>query len=277
MVRVDSYRRRNLLSFFSSDIDLKRIWIYSLLVVFSQLVLSIQAQEKTVGPTPEMVLGRQLAWAQRDMAPESDRELDGWLKLRDERGRRTEIPFRLQVKIDGLFWESIYHAPGNAVRPTERVRIRRHPTEGAMYWKSIGEEIDFQAATVDQRYGSFSGTDFYPADLGLEFFYWEDQVWEGSERRKGRMCDVVISRPSPNDNSLYSKVKSWIDHETQGLLAAEAYDEDGKEWKAFSIRRFKKVDGVWRLREMEILDQKKDTRTRIEFDLAFVGESGSKD
>jgi hypothetical protein len=29
---------------------------------------------------------------------------------------------------------------------------------------------------------------------------------------------------------------------------------------------------VWRLREIEILDQKKDTRTRIEFDLVFKSE-----
>ena len=222
--------------------------------------------------TPEIVLGKQLAWAQRDMAPESDRELDGWLKLRDDEGRRIEIPFRLKVHIDGLYWESIYHAPGNAERQTERVKIRRHPIEGAQYWKSLGETEDYHPATIDERYGPFAGADFFPADLGLEFFYWSDQKWEGSDRRKGRKCDVVVSSPAPNDNSSYSKVRSWIDHETQGLIAAEAYDLSGKEWKEFSIRRFKKVDGVWRLREIEILDQQKDTRTRIEFDLVFKSE-----
>lgn len=222
--------------------------------------------------TPEIVLGKQLAWAQRDMAPESDRELDGWLKLRDAEGRRIEIPFRLKVHVDGLYWESVYHAPGNAERQTERIKILRHPLEGAQYWKSLGETEDYHPATIDERYGSFAGADFFPADLGLEFFYWSDQKWEGSDRRKGRKCDVVVSSPAPNDNSSYSKVRSWIDHETQGLIAAEAYDLSGKEWKEFSIRRFKKVDGVWRLREIEILDQQKDTRTRIEFDLVFKSE-----
>jgi outer membrane lipoprotein-sorting protein len=100
-------------------------------------------------------------------------------------------------------------------------------------------------------------------DLGTEFFHWPRQVLTKREMRKGRGCDVLESRPARP--ALYSRVVSWIDQETSGLLMAEAYDASGRLLKEFEVKGFKKVAGQWRVREMEIRNRQLKTATRLQF------------
>jgi hypothetical protein len=75
---------------------------------------------------------------------------------------------------------------------------------------------------------------------------------------------------STNPNSPpngYSRVVSWIDNETHGIVQAEAYDAKGKLLKEFYPKTFKKVNGQWELQEMEIRNDQTGSRTRLEFDL----------
>ena len=60
---------------------------------------------------------------------------------------------------------------------------------------------------------------------------------------------------------------SWIDLEFRGLIQADAYDARGQLLKQFSVGSFKKVDGAWRLKDMEIIDEQRGTKTRLEFEL----------
>jgi hypothetical protein len=85
--------------------------------------------------------------------------------------------------------------------------------------------------------------------------------------RKGRSCKVLESlHPTPAATN-YARVLSWIDGEHRGILRAEAYDRDRLLIKEFSIGSFKKVDGRWQLKSMEIRNETTDARTRLEFDL----------
>ena len=113
----------------------------------------------------------------------------------------------------------------------------------------------------------FAGSDFWIADLGLEFFHWPDQRMLYSEMRRSRSCRVLESinpKPAPG---VYSRVVSWIDNESGGIVHADAYDSNGKVSKQFDPKDFKKVNGEWQLEGMEIYDRVADSRTRIEFNL----------
>jgi negative regulator of sigma E activity len=112
----------------------------------------------------------------------------------------------------------------------------------------------------------FAGSDFWLADLGLEFFHWPEQHLKKEEMRRSRLCKVL---ESVNQKSAagYSRVVSWIDVETQGLLRAEAYDQNQRLLKEFSVGSFKKVKDRWELQDMEIRNVQTDSRTRLEFDL----------
>jgi hypothetical protein len=113
----------------------------------------------------------------------------------------------------------------------------------------------------------FGGTDFLVMDLGLEFFHWPEQKLLKKEFSRNRACMVLEStNPNPSTNG-YSRVVSWIDEETLGIVHAEAYDANGKLLKVFDPKTFKKVNGQWELQEIEIRNVQTGSRSRIEFDL----------
>ena len=116
---------------------------------------------------------------------------------------------------------------------------------------------------------SFFNSDFSFADLGLEFFHWPQQkiLPKTTNLKRGREYTLLEStNPNPATNG-YSRVLSWIDKESGGILEAEAYDAQGKLLKVFEPKSFKKVDGQWQLQEMEIRNVQTGSRTKLEFDL----------
>ena len=103
--------------------------------------------------------------------------------------------------------------------------------------------------------------------LGLEFFHWPEQKILKKEFRRNCSCEVLEStNPDPSRNG-YSRVVSWIDEETLGIVMADAYDAQGKLLKEFYPKDFKKVNGQWQLGTMEIDNVQTGSRSRIEFDL----------
>jgi hypothetical protein len=115
----------------------------------------------------------------------------------------------------------------------------------------------------------FAGSDFWICDLGLEFFHWPAQkvLPKPTNLVRGRDYTLLEStNPNPSTNG-YSRVLTWIDKETGGILQAEAYDASGRLLKEFAPKSFKKVNGQWELQEMEIRNVQTGSRTRLEFDL----------
>jgi hypothetical protein len=114
----------------------------------------------------------------------------------------------------------------------------------------------------------FANSDFWICDLGLEFFHWPGQKILKKENTRGRGCMVLEStNPEPSTNG-YSRVVSWIDEESGGIVQAKAYDFNGKLLKEFEPKSFKKdVNGQLQLQEMEIYNDQTRSRTQIKFDL----------
>ncbi len=196
----------------------------------------------------------------------------GTLRRRPPEGRwLPPIPVRLDVYPAGEGWRSVYQAfsPGGAV--TETLEVRYQPGAPTTYEFTTLEAGPGLPRTRTLRGEEacvpFAGSDFWLCDLGLEFLRWPTQRLLRSEKRKGRRCQVLESlapRPRP---TAYARVLSWVDAQYRGLLRAEAYGADGRLRKEFSIGGFKKVQGNWLLKDMELRDAHSDSRTRIEFDL----------
>ncbi len=113
----------------------------------------------------------------------------------------------------------------------------------------------------------FANSDFWLCDLGLEFFHWPQQKVLKKEIKRSRGCTVLEStNPNPATNG-YSRVVSWIDGESGGIVQAEAYDFNGKLLKEFTPKSFKKVNGQWQVGTMQMDNVQTGSRTRLEFDL----------
>jgi hypothetical protein len=227
------------------------------------------------GPTNALsdaeVQGRQLAQQLVEQWPATNFTQTGVLKIRDGKRNRSEVPVKCEIIVTTTNWLSVYDATCGG---TNRVILKIvHQGEAPnIYQLADVKNADgaVEKATVlsgEQAMVSFAGSDFWMADLGLEFFHWPVQKLLKREFKRGCGCRVLEStNPHPSPNS-YSRVVSWIDNETGGIVQAEGYDVRGKKLKEFAPKSFKKVSGQWELQEMEILNVQTHSSTQLKFDL----------
>jgi hypothetical protein len=225
--------------------------------------------------------GRQLAQQICELQPTEHFTSTGILRIRDGNGQTSKLPIRFETIVTKTNWLSIYEVFPPKVTTNSPVPIKLvvlHASSNSNYYRLtfILNGDPARQWTKDRSNlvvtFPFAG-DFSVADLGLEFFHWPGQKILKHEMRRGRPCKVLESM-NPNLSSnhqfpriSYSRVVSWIDNETLGIVQAEAYDANGKLLKEFYPKTFKKVNGQWELQEMEIRNDQTGSRTRLEFDL----------
>lgn len=213
--------------------------------------------------------GATLAAEVRWQAPAEDFSTTGTLRLRDRNGRWwKDLTIRMDVLVAGGTWQNNY-ATFDADRQVVETLVVTHFPGGTNSYHYLPPGADVMPLTLAGKDAMipFAGSHFWLSDFGLEFLFWPEQRIVDTEMRKGRACKVLESvNPTPRPGQ-YAVVRSWVDIERKGLLRAEAFDENRKLLKEFNIGGFKKVDGRWQLKSMEIRDELTDERSRLEFDL----------
>jgi Outer membrane lipoprotein-sorting protein len=262
--------------------------LFAIAAIHLLLAVSVQAQTTNALSDAEMQ-GHVLAQEILSQRPAENSTNRGILQIRDGSGNRSEVPIvcRIVVTISVANtniivpdWQTFYQA--TLTNKTEYLRVI-HTTNLANLYSDSTNASDAVPVLGDlpvfgNLFGShqvsgralmspFANSDFWICDLGLEFFHWPEQKILKHEMRRSRECDVLEStNPHPAPNG-YSRVVSWIDHETLGIVQAEAYDANGKLLKEFYPKSFKKVRGQWEPQEMEIINDQTGSRTWMKFDL----------
>jgi len=225
------------------------------------------------------IQGRQLAQQLCDGWPDASTKT-GVLQIRDPQRKSSEIPLKCAVMVTATNWRSFYgakptnqtvalwviHAPGQA---NEYFYHTNSPGEIPVLGDIpvLGHLFRSHQVSGAELMTPFAGSDFWITDLGLEFFHWPAQKILKKEVKRSRGCTVLEStNPEPSPGG-YSRVVSWIDSETLGIVQAEAYDTNGKLLKEFYPKDFKKVKGQWQVGSMDIDNVQTGSRTRMEFDL----------
>lgn len=205
------------------------------------------------------VQGNQLAQQILEQRPTGNFTNTGILQIRHGDGVRTGMAVQFRTIVTATNWLVIYETT-NEVSRVKLMVIHSDNRPNRYQFR----ESDL---TKNEIMAPFAGSDFWIADLGLEFFHWPEQKLLKHEMRRGRACQVLEStNPNPSPNG-YLRVVSWIDNETLGIVQAEAYDAKGELLKEFYPKSFKKVNGQWELQAMEIRNDQTGSRTRLEFDL----------
>jgi outer membrane lipoprotein-sorting protein len=207
--------------------------------------------------------------------PEQASTNAGVLRIRDAQGNQRSVPVQFEIVPTATNWLNIYHtsaAPGSG---REKLTISHRKNDPNQYWleKSSATgpaQPPPQELPPTALMAPFAGSDFWIADLGLEFLHWPEQRVLKKQMRKGLSCDVLQSvNPQPAPGS-YSRVLSWIAinrPEDIVIVHAEAYDARDKLLKEFDPKKVEKVNGAWQLEEMEIRNRQTGSRTKIGFDL----------
>jgi hypothetical protein len=182
----------------------------------------------------------------------------GVLRIRDRKGKRTEIPVTIITLITATNWQNSYLTTPATNREAASLTVVHRDGQPNQYLTQSNSPSSMTA---------FAGSDFWLADLGLEFLHWPKQRLLKKELRRGESCNVLEStNPQPAPGA-YARVVSWIDTDTGGILHADAYGPDQKLLKVFEPKKFTKIAGRWQLKEMEIRNEQTDSRTTLIFDL----------
>jgi hypothetical protein len=214
--------------------------------------------------------GRALAAELRSQQPQNSATNTAFLKIRDGEGRRRVVPVKIAAETGGDAWTVTYVATTSKGGATTVLSVRHQSGQPPAYTLSNRGEGQTEAPVGESlRPGSafvaFAGSDFWVADLGLEFLHWPGQRLLRSEQFAGRPSRVLES-VNPDTNG-YARVVSYIDAEYHGLLGAEAFDPKGQLMKRFFADSFKKVGDTWMLKDMKIRDVRTDSLTELEFEL----------
>ena len=237
------------------------------------LMGSLLAQSANTPSPTSNAEGQALAAELRLARPMESLEVNGLLKIRDADGRRAKVPFRYRFVSGEKCWKNIYETEATGLIRAEQLMVVHTEQQPNRYLYSPGtgttESLAHAVALMgDQSMVPFASSDFWLADLGLEFLHWPEQriVQEAKiKMRKGRPCKVLESiNPRPGAAG-YTRVRSWIDAEKMQPILAEAYAPDNTLIKEFEIGSVTKVNGHWELKNMEMRNAKTDTQTVLEF------------
>lgn len=204
--------------------------------------------------------GQRIAAEVRALAPRASGTNTALLKIRNNRAVRAEIPVTIRTTVRDDTWLTDYISSDGLL-----YRVTRSPLAPSRY--ETGRVNGGALLPAGNLLIPFAGSDFWLVDLGLDFFHWPEQRLLTKEQRRGESCFVLQSTVPAAAVGGYSRVVTWLDQQTLGIVVAEAYDTRGQLLKVFEPKRFQKVNGKWQLKEMEIRNEQTDSRTSLIFDV----------
>lgn len=260
--------------FFKRKLKLGSLWLSLMLVQAGCVVFG---DSPTATPQEE---GQMLAAELSSAQPATNYFWSGELQVSGGTGNKFVIPVKISVILDSGSWRKEYEATVTNGGYREKLVVIRDGTQTIRYlWGrcKMGESFGALAAVPSERlFQPFAQTDFWLLDLGLDFFSWPGQKVVKREMRRSSSCRVLESAPATVLTDGYSKVISWIDIKSGGIVQAEGYDAQKKRLKVFAPKEFDKVNGHWELKEIEIRNVQTGSRTYMKFDLKKSGEMAAE-
>jgi hypothetical protein len=241
-------------------------------VIAMLLLVTIRATAQTTNTLSDAeIQGRQLVQKILAQWPAENFTNTGTLRIRHPDGTRTNISVKCIIRVEPTNWTSVYTATGpwmemfSVCHSSELPNVYNH----VLYYE-VSDKYTVSGSAIGMpklETTPFANSDFWLGDLGLEFFHWPQQKVLKREVHSSRGCTVLEStNPDPSTNG-YSRVMSWIDTETLGIVEAYAYDTKGKQLKIFTPKDFKKVNGQWQVQTFLMENVQTGSRSRLEFDL----------
>ena len=247
-----------------------RLGFLALWLVFFSPATGVMPRAATPPTTPGQE-GQALAANLCARRPAQDFNWEGVLSVKTRSGQVAQIPVTLEVKLEPGGWRDVYEASVTNGGFREKLVIIHEDPGVIRYLRArgrTGEPLgELAPVSAEQLCQSFAQTDFSLLDLGLDFFRWPGQAVVRKEIRRTRDCIILDSIPAAVSPAGYSRVRSWVDKEEGGVLDAEAYDYQQNLLKKFSVNKIAKVNGQYRVKELEIRNLLTGSRTRLKFDL----------
>lgn len=120
-------------------------------------------------------------------------------------------------------------------------------------------------------HGEIDGLGVSWADLSFSFLWENDAKTVGTGRKLGKSCyKIEINRQSGE------KMTLWIEQETGRLLGAEQTDADGTLQKILKVVSVKDFDGIWMVKDLDMVFPVRGGRTSLRIDHIEVKNQGKE-
>jgi len=140
--------------------------------------------------------------------------------------------------------------------------VVNHPDRASDQWMwTPAVERDRRIALQD-RSTRFFGTDFSFEDLEERDVNQYDYELLGDEPVDGEACWKIQSTPKETKSSQYTRSIVWIRKDNYAFARIESFVKE-QIARRLSYSRIENVQGIWTARQMEMLDVRRGSRTRL--------------
>ncbi|MDR2303756.1 MAG: outer membrane lipoprotein-sorting protein [Treponema sp.] len=109
----------------------------------------------------------------------------------------------------------------------------------------------------------FMGTDFTYEDMGSRSLARDTFAFQGEESIDGTACRIVEAKPKDR-NDPYGRRVIWVRKDSDIIAAADYYDRQGKLLKTLRVSGIQKIDDIWTVLKMEMINVQNKHSTLIE-------------
>jgi len=131
-------------------------------------------------------------------------------------------------------------------------------TEQFLYLPALRRTRRIVSSQKDHR---FVNTDFTYEDMERRRVGDYIHTISGAEKKQGRDCWILESRPKVKTESQYSLIKSWVAKGIYVPLFVEYYSKKGKLIKEYRVAKLEKIQGIWTETEVLMIDLDREHRT----------------
>ena len=192
--------------------------------------------------------------AVRSQFPSEAVEIEGTITVRRRRGA--------VVKEVGYTMDASWKQAGGVFKCVFSDALGRESDSVDVSFKAGGEPvIKTKGNALVDELGQVKGTALDCRDLAMPFLWWKSAELIGREMSRGRDCSVIeMTAPGGKEKG---RVKVWIDNAIFIVLKAESYDAKDELVKQVTVKSFKKVDGQWMIKDLELVAGPSATKTVV--------------
>jgi len=106
------------------------------------------------------------------------------------------------------------------------------------------------------------GLEYTAFDFLMPFIFWDDYVYEGGKRVKGRPAQVFL---------MGGEGRLAIDSSYRALIRADILSDKGDIAKTFKIIDFKKVEDEWIVKSIDLVNEENRDKTRFQVTAVALG------
>ncbi len=250
--------------------------IACLLFLCGACPLGSWAQHKRYRPPPDYI----------QLSKPNQAEGRAFLAEFRQKGFRGYLEFQLRVMprrgpektLAGKFWSDLLDdgpitrielLAGESLNQNQpsvlRLLLKGGPDAAVWRWEpALGNQV--AKLGVDALFEPLGETDLTAFDLQMPFLWWDDFVFEGVRKMRGRPANAFLFYPPAEFAARQpglTGVRVFLDTQFNALVQAEHIGEDGKVLKAMSVLDLKKVGEHWIVKSIDLRDEVTRNKTRF--------------